>query len=94
VRIIIECPENTLHLEAGYIYADCLRQLQTSCSPAADHTLTPTIPTTGVANEETLGDHLTKARYVGMLCWYCQKCSANREASSFSSIRTRTRCLR
>ncbi len=24
VRIIIECPENILHLEAGYIYADCL----------------------------------------------------------------------
>jgi hypothetical protein len=23
VRIIIECPENILHLEAGYIYADC-----------------------------------------------------------------------
>ena len=22
-RIIIECPENILHLEAGYIYADC-----------------------------------------------------------------------
>ena len=22
MRIIIECPENTLHLEAGYIYAD------------------------------------------------------------------------
>jgi len=39
VRIIIECPENILHLEAGYIYADCLfAQLQTSCSPAADHT--------------------------------------------------------
>jgi hypothetical protein len=24
VRIIIECPENILHLKAGYIYADCL----------------------------------------------------------------------
>jgi hypothetical protein len=24
VRIIIECPENILHLEAGYIYADCV----------------------------------------------------------------------
>ena len=24
MRIIIECPENILHLEAGYIYADCL----------------------------------------------------------------------
>jgi hypothetical protein len=24
VRIIIECPERILHLEAGYIYADCL----------------------------------------------------------------------
>ena len=23
MRIIIECPENILHLEAGYIYADC-----------------------------------------------------------------------
>jgi hypothetical protein len=23
VRIIIERPENILHLEAGYIYADC-----------------------------------------------------------------------
>jgi len=23
VRIIIECPENILHLEAEYIYADC-----------------------------------------------------------------------
>jgi hypothetical protein len=23
VRIIIECPERILHLEAGYIYADC-----------------------------------------------------------------------
>ncbi len=40
MRIIIECPENILHLEAGYIYADCLfAQLQPSCSPAADHTL-------------------------------------------------------
>jgi len=39
VRIIIECPERILHLEAGYIYADCpLAQFQTSCSPAADHT--------------------------------------------------------
>jgi len=44
VRIIIECPERILHLEAGYIYADCpLAQFQTSCSPAADHTLTTTI---------------------------------------------------
>ena len=24
MRIIIECPENILHLEGGYIYADCL----------------------------------------------------------------------
>ena len=24
MRIIIECPERILHLEAGYIYADCL----------------------------------------------------------------------
>jgi len=24
VRSIIECPENILHLEAEYIYADCL----------------------------------------------------------------------
>jgi hypothetical protein len=40
VRIIIECPERILHLEAGYIYADCpFVQLQPSCSPAADHTL-------------------------------------------------------
>jgi len=40
VRIIIECPENILHLEAGYIYADCLfALLQPSCSLAADHTL-------------------------------------------------------
>jgi hypothetical protein len=40
VRIIIECPERILHLEAEYIYADCpFAQLQTSCSPAADHTL-------------------------------------------------------
>ena len=23
MRIIIECPESILHLEAGYIYADC-----------------------------------------------------------------------
>jgi len=23
VRIIIECPEKILHIEAGYIYADC-----------------------------------------------------------------------
>ena len=23
MRIIIECPQNILHLEAGYIYADC-----------------------------------------------------------------------
>jgi hypothetical protein len=39
VRIIIECPERILHLEAGYIYADCpFVQLQPSCSPAADHT--------------------------------------------------------
>jgi hypothetical protein len=38
-RIIIECPESILHLEAGYIYADCpFAQLQPSCSPAADHT--------------------------------------------------------
>jgi len=29
VRIIIECPENILHLEAGYIYADCLFDSQT-----------------------------------------------------------------
>jgi hypothetical protein len=37
VRIIIECPENILHLETEY--ADCpLAQLQSSCSPAADHT--------------------------------------------------------
>jgi hypothetical protein len=46
VRIIIECPERILHLEAEYIYADCpFAQLQTSCSPAADHTLTPILPT-------------------------------------------------
>ena len=39
MRIIIECPESNLHLEAGYIYADCpFAQLQPSCSPAADHT--------------------------------------------------------
>ena len=39
MRIIIECPERILHLEAGYIYADCtFAQLQTSCSSAADHT--------------------------------------------------------
>jgi hypothetical protein len=25
VRIIIKCPESILHLEVGYIYADCLR---------------------------------------------------------------------
>jgi hypothetical protein len=32
-----------LHPEAGYIYADyAFAQLQTSCSSAADHTLTPT----------------------------------------------------
>jgi hypothetical protein len=38
-RIIIECPESILHLEVGYIYADCpFAQLQPSCSPAADHT--------------------------------------------------------
>ena len=38
VCIIIECPEIILHLDAGYIYADCpFAQLQTSCSPAADH---------------------------------------------------------
>ena len=24
MRIIIECPESILHLEAEYIYADCL----------------------------------------------------------------------
>ena len=24
MRIIIECPERVLHLEAGYIYADCI----------------------------------------------------------------------
>ncbi|MFY9842808.1 MAG: hypothetical protein WAK23_06845 [Terriglobales bacterium] len=43
MRIIIECPENILHLEAGYIYADCLfAQLQPSCSPAADHTFATT----------------------------------------------------
>ena len=42
MRIIIECPERILHLEAGYIYADCpFAQLQTSCSPAADHTFSP-----------------------------------------------------
>ena len=40
MRIIIECPERILHLEAGYIYADCtFAQLQTSCSSVADHTL-------------------------------------------------------
>ena len=34
-----------LHQEAGYIYADCpFVQLQTSCSPAADHTFSPTRP--------------------------------------------------
>jgi hypothetical protein len=45
VRIIIECPERILHLEAEYIYADCpFAQLQTSCSPAADHTFSTTIP--------------------------------------------------
>ena len=39
MRIIIECPERILHLEAEYIYADCpFAQLQTSCSLAADHT--------------------------------------------------------
>ena len=39
MRIIIECPENILHLEAGYIYADLsFVELQTSCSLAADHT--------------------------------------------------------
>jgi hypothetical protein len=27
-RIIIECPEITLHPEAGYIFADCSRQTQ------------------------------------------------------------------
>jgi hypothetical protein len=44
VRIIIECPSRILHLEAGYIYADCpFAQLQTSCSPAADHTLSPIV---------------------------------------------------
>ena len=44
VRIIIECPESILHLEAEYIYADCpFAQLQTSCSPAADHTFATTI---------------------------------------------------
>ena len=45
MRIIIECPERILHLEAGYIYADCLfAQPQPSCSPAADHTLSPLDP--------------------------------------------------
>ena len=40
MRIIIECPERILHLEAGYICADCtFAQLQTSCSSVADHTL-------------------------------------------------------
>ncbi len=44
MRIIIECPENILHLEAGYIYADCLfAQLQPSCSPAADHTFSTVV---------------------------------------------------
>ena len=39
MRIIIECPERILHLEAGCIYADCpFAQLQPSCGPAADHT--------------------------------------------------------
>ena len=42
MRIIIECPERILHLEAGYIYADRpFAQLQPSCSPAADHTISP-----------------------------------------------------
>jgi len=45
VRIIIECPESILHIEAGYIYADCpFAQLQTSCSPAADHTISTVNP--------------------------------------------------
>ena len=44
MRIIIECPENILHLEAEYICADCpFAQLQTSCSPATDHTFSPVI---------------------------------------------------
>jgi len=43
VRIIIECPERILHLEAGYIYADCpFAQLQPSCGPAADYTFSTT----------------------------------------------------
>src|SRR5512143_3413436 len=43
-RIIIMARRPLLHQEAGYIYADCpLAQLQPSCSPAADHTLSQTI---------------------------------------------------
>ena len=37
-RIIIMRPEITLHLEAGYIFADCSRQPDSSCRSAADHT--------------------------------------------------------
>ena len=59
MRIIIECPENILHLEAGYIYADCLfAQLQPSCSPAADHTFATVVrlddPIRGIAGERLL----------------------------------------
>ena len=57
MRIIIECPENVLHLEAGYIYADCpFAQLQPSCSPAVDHTFA----TRWHTNEGTLAFRSTR----------------------------------
>ncbi len=61
MRIIIECPENILHLEAGYIYADCLfAQLQPSCSPAADHTFST----------------VSRSRWLGSVKWANARCAA------------------
>ena len=50
MRIITECPENILHLEAGYIYADCrsstLSLLQSGGGPYIYRQLsTSTLPT-------------------------------------------------
>ena len=59
MRIIIECPERILHLEAEYIYADCpFAQLQTSCSPAADYTLSPLETVVLLKVEHTLDEAL------------------------------------
>jgi hypothetical protein len=42
VRIIIECPERILHLEAGYIYADCPSSTSTLLQSGGGPYISPT----------------------------------------------------